>query len=228
MLVVAGAALAGLVHVVSGPDHLAAVAPFAVGGQRGIWRVGLRWGLGHAAGTLAVGALALLARGALPLETLGAWSERLVGVVLIAVGLWAVRSMLRNRIHSHPHAHDDEDVHHDHVHAHPGGADAHAHDDLVHRHEHSALGIGLLHGVAGGSHLIGVLPALALGTTGAAAGYVLAFGAGGVLGMTAWAAVIGWLGRRTNDVARAHRVLGWGAAVAAIAVGIVWLGTPVG
>lgn len=222
MSVAFAAALAGLVHVVSGPDHLAAVAPFAVRGGPGIWRVGLRWGLGHAAGTVLVGALALAARGALPLEALSAWSERLVGVVLIAIGLWAIRSLLRARVHTHEHVHDG--VRHAHVHVHGDGAVDHSHG--AHRHGHSALGIGLLHGVAGGSHLVGVLPAMALGSNAAAAGYVAAYAGGSIAGMTAWALALGWLGDRTTDVGRLYRGLGWASAGAALLVGAFWLVAP--
>jgi len=50
--------LAGGVHVLSGPDHLAAVAPLAVQ-DRSAWRSGLRWGLGHSSGVLLVGVLSL-------------------------------------------------------------------------------------------------------------------------------------------------------------------------
>src|SRR5688572_3654911 len=56
---------AGLIHVLSGPDHLAAVAPLA-GGRGRSWRAGFLWGLGHSGGVLAVGLLALGLRGALP------------------------------------------------------------------------------------------------------------------------------------------------------------------
>ena len=51
--------LAGFVHVLSGPDHLAAIAPYAVDGKSRAWRTGVRWGLGHAAGVLGVGLLVL-------------------------------------------------------------------------------------------------------------------------------------------------------------------------
>ena len=60
---------AGLIHVLSGPDHLAAVAPLA-GGRGRAWRAGFLWGLGHSGGVLAVGLLALALRGALPIDAL--------------------------------------------------------------------------------------------------------------------------------------------------------------
>ena len=62
--------LAGFVHVLSGPDHLAAIAPYAVRDQRRAWVTGVRWGIGHSAGVVGVGLLAMLARHALPLDAL--------------------------------------------------------------------------------------------------------------------------------------------------------------
>jgi hypothetical protein len=76
---------AGMVHVPAGPDRLAAVARLAADSRRpGRW-AGCSSGLGHDGGVLAVGALALLLRGLLPVEALSCWGERLVdGVWLMA------------------------------------------------------------------------------------------------------------------------------------------------
>jgi hypothetical protein len=62
--------VAGSVHVLSGPDHLAAVAPLAVRQPRAASRLGLVWGLGHVLGLGVVVALALTFRATLPLESL--------------------------------------------------------------------------------------------------------------------------------------------------------------
>ena len=59
---------AGLIHVLSGPDHLAAVAPFAAEQDRGQWRAGFRWGLGHTVGVLIIGMLLVPLRGVLPIQ----------------------------------------------------------------------------------------------------------------------------------------------------------------
>ena len=59
--VLAGLA-AGLVHVLSGPDHLAAVAPLAADADRSQWRAGLQWGLGHTAGVMVIGLLLISVR----------------------------------------------------------------------------------------------------------------------------------------------------------------------
>jgi hypothetical protein len=92
---------AGLVHVLSGPDHLAAVAPLVAGQTNGQWRTGLRWGLGHTAGVLLIGLLMIALRGFLPVDALSAYSERVIGVVLLGVGAWAFVRARSQRPHQH-------------------------------------------------------------------------------------------------------------------------------
>ena len=92
---------AGLVHVLSGPDHLAAVAPLAAGQRAGQWRTGLRWGLGHTAGVVLIGLLLIAFRGLVPIEIVSAYSERIVGLVLLGVGAWAFVRARSARPHQH-------------------------------------------------------------------------------------------------------------------------------
>lgn len=95
---------AGLLHVFSGPDHLAAVAPLAADGDQRHWRTGLQWGMGHTAGVLLIASLLLLLREQLPLAAISAYSERIVGVALIAVGAWGIWKASRRTSTSHTHA----------------------------------------------------------------------------------------------------------------------------
>jgi hypothetical protein len=95
---------AGLLHVFSGPDHLAAVAPLAVDGDRRHWRTGLQWGVGHTAGVLLIASLLLFLKEQLPLEAISAYSERIVGVSLIVVGCWGVWKATRAVVKPHSHA----------------------------------------------------------------------------------------------------------------------------
>ena len=119
MTLALGGLVAGFVHVLSGPDHLAAIAPYAVKEKRRAWLTGMRWGLGHTAGVLVVGVLALMLRHALPVAALSAWSERCVGLVLIGIGIWGIRAALLRRVHTHEHLHDEQP--HVHIHAHGAG-----------------------------------------------------------------------------------------------------------
>ncbi len=184
---------AGFFHVLAGPDHLAAVAPIVADDDRVAWRAGLSWGLGHTAGVLLVGAMLVAFRELLPMEALSAWSERLVGVALVAVGLWG---LWRARS---PH---------------------------VHQHVPSApsFAMGTLHGLAGSSHLYGVLPSLMFSSRIDALLYLAGFGAGAIAAMTAFSAMLGAValaaGRSSQSVRRA--VL-YAASAAAVVVGGVWL-----
>ncbi|HAB14849.1 MAG TPA: High-affinity nickel transporter [Verrucomicrobiales bacterium] len=211
---------AGFLHVVSGPDHLAAVAPLAVRAHRGAWQTGVRWAIGHSAGVAVVGLLAVAFRGVLPVEAISSWSERLVGVLLIGIGLWSLRQAARIQIHSHTHTHDGETHEHVHFHAPESASGRHP---VAHSHRHAAFGIGTLHGLAGSSHFLGVLPALALPTTGAAVAYLLAFAVGTVVAMAGFSSALGLFSRRTGGRRLAYRGLLQACAGAAIGIGAWWL-----
>lgn len=214
--------IAGLAHVLSGPDHLAAVAPLALESRSRAWKAGLRWGLGHSSGVLLVGLLFLFLRDLLPRELISSWSERLVGVVLIAIGVWGFRTALKKRVHVHEHEHDG----HGHVHVHLHGADT-AHppaEPKSHVHTHTAFAVGTLHGLAGSSHFLGVLPALAFPTRREGYAYLGAFGVGTVLAMICFALVIDMISRGlAASGVRAYQRLMYACSVAAVGVGVYWL-----
>lgn len=222
MMVALPGFLAGCLHVVSGPDHLAAVAPLTVRQPHRAWLVGVRWGVGHAGGVALVGVLLLWLRQALPLEALSAWSERLVGVVLIGIGLWGLRVAWRHRLHVHEHVHRGRV--HTHLHAH---AAASAHDRAragSHAHSHAAFAVGTLHGLAGSSHFLGVLPALAFPTTIQTITYLGAYGLGTVTAMAAFSSLVGLTaGGLARRGLGASKVLLLGCSAAAVGVGGWWL-----
>lgn len=197
--------LAGLVHALSGPDHLSAVAPLVVEERRWRWRMGLFWGIGHSLGVWAVGLLVFALRGVFPVDSVSSWSERLVGAVLIGVGLWGLHRAFAARLPGHGHVHLEEE-----------GAGA--------RRGRAAVWIGGLHGLAGSSHLLGVLPALALPTRGGAFGYVMGFGLGSVMAMTAFSSALGLVAERlTGRGGRAYQAMLAAFSAVAIAVGGYWL-----
>ena len=218
---------AGLIHVLSGPDHLAAVAPLALDARDRPWQPGLNWGMGHTAGVLLVGLLALLLREMLPVAALSSWGERLVGIVLIGIGAWGARRAAGLTIHVHEHEHDG--VRHAHVHAHGAAAGDHADapprvPPHLHTHTHAAFGVGVLHGLAGSSHLLGVLPALAFPTRAQSVTYLVAFGVATVAAMTGFAGLMGLIAvrARAGGVSLYRNVL-FGCSFAAIIVGGIWL-----
>ncbi len=229
MIVALEGLAAGAAHVLTGPDHLVGVAPLAVeeaaDGPRNSdparrvrpWLVGAIWGIGHGLGVGVLGVLGQTLLTAAQVEATSGWSERLVGVLLIGLGVHAIRRSRSLVLHEHRHAHGGTEHTHLHLHKHPHGAGEHKKGE---RHRHAALGVGLLHGLAGAGHLWAVLPSLAMGRAEAAT-YIGTYILSSILLMTAFGAV---LGRVTQAMGTAwipgfFRTIGVVTAV----VGVVWL-----
>lgn len=222
MLALLAGFAAGAGHVLAGPDHLGAVAPLAAESRGKAWQAGLRWGLGHTTGVLLVGLLFLWLRDVLPIDLISGWSERLVGVVLIGIGAWGLRTTFRQRLHAHEHEHDGEK--HAHAHVHEASTVHRPAERKPHVHTHAAFGVGTLHGLAGSSHFLGVIPALAFPTKLEAVSYLAAFGVGTIAAMICFAAVVGMVARGSSrrGVAAYQTVLG-ACSFAAVGIGIYWL-----
>ncbi len=214
--------VAGSLHVVTGPDHLAALAPVVADRRRQGLRLGALWGLGHGFGVVLLGVIGQLFRQWIDAEAVSGGSEIAVGVLLVLMGvyaLWRSRSLV---VHSHGHEHGDGERH-EHVHVHVGeSAKRHDSEDHVF-HMHGgplAFGVGMLHGTAGVGHLLGVVPSLLLGP-GEAAIYLTAYLAAAVVSMAAFGGSLGWAIRalgptRVPAAVRASSAL-------CVAVGVVWV-----
>ena len=221
---------AGLAHVLTGPDHLAAVTPFSINFRKRAWIIGFSWGLGHTLGALLIGTIFILFKQYIPVEIISAHSERIVGIMLIIIGGWAIsRTFLKSpfKKHAHPHIHSHPELI---IHIHK-----HDHLDIAeHDHEHkrtskqtalTALGIGVFHGLAGFSHLLVVLPSLVLPGTLAPIIYLSAFGLGTILTMIAFTYTLGVIAHKLESTQR-YKLLRWvsfSGGIIAVLIGIIWL-----
>ena len=186
---------AGLLHVFSGPDHLAAVAPLASDRERGHWLTGLQWGMGHTLGVLLIAGLLLLLKEQLPLDAISAYSERVVGLSLIAIGGWGLR---RAWVLKGPSVE-------------------------AHTHSGASFSMGTIHGLAGSSHLFGVMPALAFPSRTLSVLYLAGFGLGAIAGMTAFSAAVGLLSSKLSGRSRSYSGFLSASSAVALVVGGVWL-----
>lgn len=242
--------LAGLLHVVSGPDHLVAVAPLALKRPLVGLRVGLTWGVGHASGVILVGLAGVVLRAFTDIELLSRWAEFVVGFVLIGVGIWAISQMRKVVLHRHPHSHessppesvasvsdpagsepvthrealrsDSEKVlPHAHLHVHDS---TERHNAQAHQRHHArgSFVVGLVHGAAGTGHLLGVLPSLALPPL-LGAVYLASYGVAAVVAMGAFGTFMGLIGCRLQP--NVLRTVMLGSGIVAILVGMIWLGS---
>ncbi len=220
--------LASMLHVISGPDHLAAVTPLVIETKRKGWKIGLFWGFGHLLGMLLIGVLFLLFQDFIPIETISAYSEQMVAFVLIGVGLWAFYKIFNeDKNHNHPHIHTEKDAYihiHKHEHNH-NEAHQHSHKKVIKQNVISSFGIGFLHGLAGVAHFLLLLPVLGFENQIEGVQYIIGFAIGTVLAMTTYALM---LGKLTNFSKTQHnetffRGIRFAGGLFAIVIGFYWL-----
>jgi len=190
MIAVLTGLLAGIIHVWSGPDHLAAIAPLAVRRPKQTWIPGAKWGIGHSAGVAIIGVLSLFLRDVIPVNLISTWGERMVGVMLIGIGCWALRKAFR--VHAHEHVHDGE--RHLHMHAHPMAC-------LTNKLGPTITTLTLLSASASCTAWQGVLIFWAfcpfcLPSRAQALGYLAAFAAGTIISMAAFSWIMGLVASR--------------------------------
>ncbi len=209
-------------------DHMVAVTAFVGGRPRLGVAVGfgVRWGLGHSLVVLVAGAALALSGLHVPPATQD-WAELGVGVMLVALGVWAANAARRLHLHL-PQDHAG----HAHLHAHaPGSAPhVHAHHDsaeAMRRHRHLSTIVGALHGLAGTVPVVALVPVTLMPSKAAAVAYLAVFGAGTILGMAAYAALAAMAVKRVATSGRLARGAALATAAASVLVGAWWIATGV-
>jgi len=207
--------LVGLRHALE-PDHLVAVATLVTRERdaRAAVRLGAAWGAGHTIALLALGTVLVVARWSLP-TAVGSALEGLVAVMIIVMGLVAVRDGVRMSAQGPRLAHRHGGVRHIHPTA---GAHMHIGPLAI---ATRPLVIGMVHGLAGS----GALTALALASLPSwpeQVGYMLVFGLGSTAGMAAAAGLAGWHLTRFVRTPAALGALSVGTGCVAVAAGVAW------
>ncbi|HSJ09317.1 MAG TPA: sulfite exporter TauE/SafE family protein [Longimicrobiales bacterium] len=213
ILALGTALFAGTAHALEA-DHMAAVTSFAVRrpGMRQAVRFGVRWSVGHGGAIILVGA-ALLALGVYLPQGASHALERLVGVVMIGLGLWTFRGA--RALHAHVHVHDAGDAH-THVHSH---ALADSHD-----HGHAVTAVGLVHGLAGSGTAVMLIPVATFDSPGLALLYLVIFALGTIGGMAAYGLLAGFIVGRTADHSmRLARIVARATGAFTVVIGFIWL-----
>jgi sulfite exporter TauE/SafE len=207
----------GCVHAFD-VDHIVAVTAFASKRPTaaGAAKFGFLWGLGHTTMLVVLGIVSIAFRFAIP-PMVESIAEITVGILLIVIGGWVIRSLFRQKqMHIHKHTHDG--VEHVHIHSHTHSED--------HSHSHSMFWVGATHGFAGTAAVMVIIPVAISQSLWAALVYLLLFGIGTMAAMSMFAYTIGTLAARVKS----QSVLTWFqglSGAASIIIGFVWVGAKI-
>lgn len=207
ILVATYGVLLGARHALE-PDHLAAVSTMAAHGssRSDVLRVSAAWGAGHASLILLAGILLTLLDVKMP-PSLAGQADTVVGLALVALGVWTLSGLRGDRIHLHRHTHAAQPSHvHFHLHPHDAGHATHPQPPAWLRRPLMAFAIGTLHGIAGSGAAVAlavlVAPSRIVGII-----YLLSFGLGSLVGMTAVGGFAMWPIIRVSSRTRLARQL---------------------
>uniref|UniRef100_A0ACD5XWQ6 Uncharacterized protein n=1 Tax=Avena sativa TaxID=4498 RepID=A0ACD5XWQ6_AVESA len=212
--------LAGCLHTLSGPDHLAALAPLSIGRSPvESAAVGALWGCGHDAGQVMFGLLFLGLKDRLHIEILRTWGTRVVGLTLMVIGAIGIREATQ----AAPYVAAALD-------GGAGGAHQHGGNSLEKALMSSGgkkkeinfatFATGIVHGLQPDALMI-ILPALAMPSRAAGAAFLGMFLVGTVMSMASYTVLIGTCTEALRErVPRITEKLTWAASLVAISMGI--------
>lgn len=125
----------GILHIFGGVDHLAALVPLSLADRKKTWRVGFVWGIGHLLGVLLLGIFLFYFKSIVNTETLSHYSHLYIGLLLISLGFWIIYNAHFKPLNLQtPKPHTSK----------------------------ITFWVGVLHGIAGISHIYSLLPSITL------------------------------------------------------------------
>ncbi|CAA2978511.1 uncharacterized protein LOC111379210 [Olea europaea subsp. europaea] len=208
--------LAGCLHTLSGPDHLAALAPLSTGRTRmESAAVGALWGCGHDAGQVIFGLLFLLLEDRLHIEVIRTWGTRVVGFSLLVIGAMGIK--------------EASEVPAPCVTLENGKGDVRMYEAIGNpsigkkKIGFATFAAGIAHGLQPDA-LMMILPALALPSRLAGAAFLSMFLVGTVIAMGSYTVFIGSCSQALRDrFPRITEKLTWASSLIAIALGLAIL-----
>ncbi|RZB93269.1 hypothetical protein D0Y65_024902 [Glycine soja] len=204
---------AGCLHTLSGPDHLAALAPLSIGRtQMESAAVGALWGCGHDAGQVIFGLIFLLLKDRLHIEIIQTWGTRVVGLTLLVIGAMGIKEASEVPILCVALENGECDV---------SVYESRDSNPVVGKKKigFATFATGIVHGLEPDA-LMMVLPALALPSRLAGAAFLIMFLLGTVVAMGSYTVFIGSCSEALKDrVPRITEKLTWASSLVAIALG---------
>jgi len=188
--------------------------------RQNIWSVGrmvgfcVRWAVGHAAVLMGLATLFIFAKFELP-AIIPLLAEKLIGVLLVGLGVWILWTLWQHKI----------------------TLETHSHDDITHTHlkktgqqhkNHQPVLVGIVHGLAGSAPVLAIIPALKTNNAWLGLAYVGLFSLGVLTTMLVFGCFLGKLQRQISNCGqRLFQISRVCIAFTSIAFGSFWLFSPV-
>ena len=196
-------------------DHITAVTHFISlepDPLKSAW-FGFRWALGHAVTVLFLGSLILLLH--LKFDpSFERYAELTVGVTLVALAIWRMLLLWKERQHIHRHGHQAKE--HTHRHTHQPGRE--------HVHRFAPTLVGMVHGASGTAEVFVLIPITLISVTWLAYLYIGLFSLGCAMTMSLYGYVVGRFYRRASEKGqRIYRILVILTSLSGFVLGLIWI-----
>ncbi|KAL4117515.1 hypothetical protein PRIC2_011506 [Phytophthora ramorum] len=234
--IVATGLLLGLVHVLTGPDHLSALIVLSAGSSWRSCQLGMRWGCGHSTGLIVVTACFLALNQRLDVDTFGSYCDFMVGFLMIGLGLWSLRyywlcpggQRLRSAkdIAAPPLDHKGPTASTETIPHKKTCCFGLITADIKNPHTQklTAFAYGTAHGLAGTGGVLGVLPAVILNDWAKSSAYLGAFCVSSIFTMGGFAALYGEVTGRMSRFSDSSLVrVGIFSSCVSLCVGVMWV-----
>ena len=192
----------GILHALDA-DHVMAVSGLASSrpGLKSSISFCLRWAIGHGLILLSVAMVVYVLDMAIPVQ-MSSLAENLIGFVLIIIGLLVLFDLYKRKAHLSFHHHQGMPAH---IHWHVPHNESGQNNMRSTHHEHRAVLVGMLHGMAGSAPLLAIIPVTQSDNAWMALFYVLLFSVGVISSMMLCGGLLGIVFKRVS--AYGHNVL---------------------
>ncbi|KAH7487618.1 uncharacterized protein KRP23_1581 [Phytophthora ramorum] len=230
--IVATGLLLGLVHVLTGPDHLSALIVLSAGSSWRSCQLGMRWGCGHSTGLIVVTACFLALNQRLDVDTFGSYCDF----------MGPAGEMTPLQLEADVQEDSDSEVqkilqHHHLDHKGPtASTETIPHKKTCcfglitadiknpHTQKLTAFAYGTAHGLAGTGGVLGVLPAVILNDWAKSSAYLGAFCVSSIFTMGGFAALYGEVTGRMSRFSDSSLVrVGIFSSCVSLCVGVMWV-----
>ncbi len=207
----------GLLHALDA-DHIMAVSALASAGAqddsswsvRRMIRFCCGWAFGHGAVLCALALLLIFAEVELP-AIVATFAENVIGVFLIALGIWVFCTMRQHKLSLQIHSHDQIT----HIHLSNSGKTHHTHQSVL---------VGITHGLAGSAPVLALIPLVSTSSIWIGLSYVALFSLGVLCTMLVFGLFVGQLQKWIAEVGQQlFQYSRMAVASASIAFGCYWL-----